>query len=175
MRALIALAAHLLFARVPLLQTPPPLGRHTHKELRRTTWINDSEVQWHGLEPHKPDWADTSRFLAYSLAKPGGGGLYVAFNTSHLAQVVALPRWPGRVWQLVVDTSRVAPYDVLVPDERLPGEEVAAQRASMEMWKLEHCYPMLPRSCIVMESAEEGAKPAMPQHRKRPSSPEGVA
>jgi isoamylase len=66
---------------------------------------------------------------------------------------------------------QVAPFDVLVADERLPEEEVAAQRASMEMWKLEHCYPMLPYSSIVMESLPEDAKPAMPPHRKRGEAP----
>ncbi len=66
---------------------------------------------------------------------------------------------------------QVAPFDVLVPDERLPEEEVAAQRASMEMWKLEHCYPMLPYSSIVMESLPEDAKPEMPPHRKRGEAP----
>lgn len=141
--------------------------RKAHKELRRTEWINDSQVQWHGITPHKPDWSETSRFLAYTLSKPeGGGGLYIAFNTSHLPQVVELPKWPGRVWQLIVDSSKVAPYDVLVADERLPAEEVAAQRAALEMWKLEHCYPMLPRSTIIMESVPEGVRPPMPPHRK---------
>lgn len=62
---------------------------------------------------------------------------------------------------------QVAPFDVLVADERLPEEEVAAQRASMEMWKLSHCYPMLPWSCIVMESVAELDIPGMPQHRKK--------
>ncbi|KAI3435670.1 hypothetical protein D9Q98_001728 [Chlorella vulgaris] len=143
--------------------------RHKHKELRRSSWINDSEVQWHGTEPAKPDWTEASRFLAYTLGKPGGGGLYIAFNSSHLPQVVQLPRWPGRVWQLVADTSKVAPFDVLVADDQLPEEEVAAQRASMDMWKLEHCYPMLPWSSVVLESVPEAAKSAMPQHRKQGS------
>lgn len=50
------------------------------------------------MTPNTPDWSDTSRFLAYSLKKPGGGGLYIAFNTGHLPQVGA---GPGRMggWQ----------------------------------------------------------------------------
>lgn len=63
--------------------------------------------------------------------------------------------------------SQVAPFDVLVADERLPAEEVTAQRASMEMWKLGGLYPMLPYSSIVMESVPEAAKPAMPEHRRK--------
>ena len=48
-------------------------------------------------------------------------------------------------------------------DERLPAEEVAAQRASMEMWTLAHRYPMLPWSVVVMESvpaAQQAARGA---------------
>ena len=72
--------------------------RRSHRELRRRTWITDAEVEWHGVAAGSPpDWTDASRFLAYSLRKPapaGGaapgssaGGLYIAFNSSHLAQV----------------------------------------------------------------------------------------
>ena len=165
-----------IFALLPpgstLPACPPtclPLSpcRHSHKELRRTTWIHDGEVQWHGPEVGAPDWTESSRFLAYSLRKPDGGGLYIAFNSGHTAQVggwvggwvggqggqgsggaagwvellrlgvrgfysttptpeadslggtllpavpllclqvVQLPKWPGRVWQLVSDTSKV--------------------------------------------------------------------
>lgn len=67
----------------------PPISRcrRSHKELRRTSWIHDGDVEWHGVTPNTPDWSETSRFLAYSLKKPGGGGLYIAFNASHQAQV----------------------------------------------------------------------------------------
>lgn len=57
-----------------------------------------------------------------------GGGLYVAFNTSHLPKILALPKWGGRVWQPVVDTSKLAPFDCLMPDEVLSQKEVRAER-----------------------------------------------
>lgn len=60
----------------------------------------------------------------------------------------------------------MAPFDVLVADDRLPAEEVAAQRASMEMWKISGLYPMLPYSSVILESVPEGAKPQMPPHRR---------
>ncbi len=63
--------------------------------------------------------------------------------------------------------SQVAPFDVLVADERLPAEEVAATRAAMEYWKLEHAYAMLPRSTVIFESVPEDSRPRMPEHRKR--------
>lgn len=80
----------------PHSSTPPPHPthfRHAHKELRRSTWVQDGEVEWHGTEPGKPDWTETSRFLAYTLKKPSGGGLYIAFNSSHLPEVRRRAGW----------------------------------------------------------------------------------
>lgn len=56
---------------------------------------------------------------------------------------------------------------MLVADDQLPAEEVEAQRASMESWKLEHCYAMLPWSSVVLESVPEGGRAVMPHHRKK--------
>lgn len=84
------------------------MRRKSLPELRRQGYIGGGDMEWHGLVPHKPDWSDTSRFLAFTLRTEEGGGLYVAFNTSHLPQLVELPKWGGgRVWQPVVDTSKV--------------------------------------------------------------------
>ncbi len=55
----------------------------------------------------EPDWSETSRFLAWSLPKAGGGGLYIAFNAGHTPVVAELPVWEGRVWQPVADTGKV--------------------------------------------------------------------
>ncbi len=41
-------------------------------------------------------------------------------RAAHLPKVLRLPKYPGRVWQAVVDTSKVAPYDFLVADEVRP-------------------------------------------------------
>lgn len=45
--------------------------------------------------------------MAWSTGDGQGGGVYVAFNASHKAQVVELPHWPGLAWRLVADTSKV--------------------------------------------------------------------
>ena len=151
--------------------------RKAHKELRRSTYVSDSDVEWHGVVPGEPDWDETSRFLALTFKKTttsksssssagGGGGLYIAFNTSHVAQMVQLPKWEGRVWQPVVDTGKAAPYDVLMADERLPEVEVKAAKAAAAMWTLEHVYPMLPWSCVVLESIPAGSQVEMPEERR---------
>ena len=44
--------------------------------------------------------------MAFTLSNPSGG-LYIAFNSSHLPTVVQLPFWQGRVWQPLADTGKV--------------------------------------------------------------------
>lgn len=49
--------------------------RHKHPELRRTSYVTDNDIQWHGEAAFKPDWSDSSRLVAYTLKKqaPAGG------------------------------------------------------------------------------------------------------
>lgn len=97
--------------------------------------MNDGEIQWHGDAPNEPDWSESSRLVAYTLRQPGGqSGLYVAFNASHLPRVVQLPEWHGRAWAPVFDTSKVAPFDALIPDEELGEEEVKEVRGGSAFW-----------------------------------------
>eukprot|EP00879_Flechtneria_rotunda_P004985 GHRR01005261.1.p1 GENE.GHRR01005261.1~~GHRR01005261.1.p1 ORF type:complete len:888 (+),score=273.41 GHRR01005261.1:539-3202(+) len=131
--------------------------RHRHPELRRTTYVNDNDIQWHGEAAFTPDWSDSSRLVAYTLKKhtPNGGGLYVAFNTGHLPKVVELPQWPGRAWQAVIDTSKLAPFDILIPDEHLAPEEAKQSQLAASMWTGSGYYSLLPWSCCVLESVPE--------------------
>jgi isoamylase len=146
--------------------------RAARPALRRAAYVGEGDVTWHGVDPDEPDWTDASRFLAFSLPEDAaGGGLYAAFNASHLPAVPRLPAREGRAWVPLVDTGKAAPYDVLVADERLPAEEAAAARAALEGWTLEGAYPMLPWSCIVLESAPREGRPAMPAARRAAAAP----
>lgn len=58
--------------------------------------------------------------------------MYVAFNTSHTPKVVELPNWHGRAWQLVADTGKLTPFDILIPDADLAPEE-AKQVSTTQM------------------------------------------
>ncbi|KAG1669600.1 hypothetical protein FOA52_006373 [Chlamydomonas sp. UWO 241] len=129
--------------------------RRRHPQLTRSSYVKDGEVQWHGLEPYQPDWSETSRLVAFTLRHPTEGGLYVAFNTSHKPRVVILPKWEGRVWMPMIDTSRLSPYDCLVADEALSEAEVQAARSAQAMWTASGQAPLLPWSCVVMESVRE--------------------
>ena len=129
--------------------------RKMHPELQRTQYVNDRDIQWHGVSPNEPDWSDSSRLVAYSLEDYRGGGLFVAFNTAHLPKMLSLPKRAGRVWQQLVDTSKLAPYDILIPDEELSAADINEARSVSAMWTAEHTYPLLPWSCIILESVPE--------------------
>ena len=81
--------------------------RRTHAELRRSSFVHAGAIAWHGKLPNEPDWTEESRLVAYTLSNSSGGGLYIAFNTSHKAQIVQLPLWPNRTWQLISDSGQV--------------------------------------------------------------------
>ena len=44
-------------------------------------------------------------------------------------------------------------------DQALSADALAAAHSALSMWTLEHCFPMLPYSAIVMESVPEGDMP----------------
>jgi hypothetical protein len=77
--------------------------RRRHPELRRGAY---GGLDFHGAAPGAPDLSEASRLVAWSTGDGAGGGVYVAFNASHKAQVVELPHWPGRAWRLVADTGK---------------------------------------------------------------------
>lgn len=58
------------------------------------------------------------------------------------------------------------PLDFLQADEALDKSAVAAAHSAMAMWTLEHCYPMLPYSAVVLESVAESEVP--PAHLPLP-------
>lgn len=91
-----------------LISGNPLSSRRTHAELQRSSFVHAGAVAWHGKVPNKPDWSEESRLVAYTLSNNTGGGLYIAFNTSHKAQIVQLPLWPNRAWQLISDSGQVS-------------------------------------------------------------------
>ena len=82
--------------------------------------------------------------------------------------MLQLPRWEGREWSPVFDSARLAPYDALVADDELPAEEVAAARAAAAMYAQEHAWPVLPWSCVVLESVPAGTVGGAERARAKP-------
>ncbi|XP_042055406.1 isoamylase 1, chloroplastic-like [Salvia splendens] len=103
-------------------------------------------LQWHGHAPGVPDWSDTSRFVAFTLIDSVKRELYIAFNASHVAVVVALPERPGYKWEPLVDTGKPAPYDFLAND--IPNREVTVQQYAHFLDN--NLYPMISYSSIVL-------------------------
>ncbi len=75
--------------------------RKKQPELKRSGFLTDADVVWHGKEPGKPDWSDEGRFLACVLKAPHP--LYIAFNASPESVRITLP--PG-AWKEVVRTDK---------------------------------------------------------------------
>ena len=124
--------------------------------LRLAAHPKGDQITWHGLMPGAPDWAETSRLVAFTLSEGGGGGkawpqLYIAFNAGHLPATLQLPGpGEGRRWRLALDSALPPPFD-------LPAEDVSAERR--EAAEAQHAalaqaglYTLLDRSCMVAES-----------------------
>ncbi len=105
--------------------------RKRHSALRRRSYLRGSgpsgqfrpDVIWHGVEPFKPDFSAHSRTLAFTLDGTQTGrepdrDFYVACNAWVQSIPFRIPRAPnGKCWRRVIDTSLVAPLDILGLDE----------------------------------------------------------
>ncbi|WOL19778.1 hypothetical protein Cni_G28580 [Canna indica] len=120
--------------------------RHECESLGLVDFPTADRLQWHGHQPGKPDWSETSRFIAFSMSDLVKGEIYVAFNTSHLPVMISLPKRPGYRWEPLVDTSKTAPYDFLSDD--LPDRAVAIKQYAHFLDS--NLYPMLSYSSIVL-------------------------
>ena len=80
--------------------------RKQRPELLRRSFMDNGAMSWHGVTPYEADWSEETRLVAFTVSSPSQGGLYCAFNTSHKAQTLQLPHWPGLVWQPLMDTGK---------------------------------------------------------------------
>ncbi|KAI3443448.1 hypothetical protein Pfo_000113 [Paulownia fortunei] len=120
--------------------------RHECESLGLNDFPTAERLQWHGHAPGMPDWSDTSRFVAFTLIDSVKGELYIAFNASHVAVTVALPKRPGYRWEPLVDTGKPAPFDFLSDD--IPDREIASRQYAHFLDN--NLYPMLSYSSIIL-------------------------
>ncbi|MBA0841796.1 hypothetical protein Goarm_001658 [Gossypium armourianum] len=118
--------------------------RRECESLRLNDFPTAERLQWHGHTPGKPDWSDTSRFVAFTLIDSVKGEIYVAFNTSHLPVTITLPDRPGYRWEPLVDTSKPAPFDFL--SNEVPERDIAIKQYAHFLDA--NLYPMLSYSSI---------------------------
>ena len=64
---------------------------------RRTAFLTDKDISWHGHTPHTPDWGPTSRFIAYTQE-----GFYLAFNAHYAPTDITLPEGS---WHALINTA----------------------------------------------------------------------
>jgi len=123
--------------------------------LRLRAHPTGSQVAWHGAEAGAPDWAETSRLVAFSLAEGEGApaALYAAFNASHLPVTLALPSaGAGRRWRLAMDTSLPPPFDMPAPDV---AAELRAAAEAQHVSLGSNLYLLLDRSTLLLESVAD--------------------
>ncbi len=75
--------------------------RKTHPELRKTRFLNNQDIDWHGLKPFQPDWSPQSRFVACSYKS--SPRIYFAFNADFKPQEIWLPE--GK-WKEILRTDK---------------------------------------------------------------------
>jgi isoamylase/glycogen operon protein len=88
--------------------------RKTHPILRRTTFLSQKDVTWHGLEPFKPDWNSDIRFVSFTLKdlQYDEDYLLIVFNAHHHHQTIKIPPPPyAKKWRWVINTANPSPTD----------------------------------------------------------------
>ncbi len=96
--------------------------RIKHIILRRSEFLQDADICWHGILPGKPDWSQESKFVAYTLKDHESGyDLYIAFNADHEVAAVSLPELAsGLCWHRIVNTALLAPEDIVEEADAKP-------------------------------------------------------
>jgi glycogen operon protein len=108
--------------------------RNRHSTLRRARFVEvsragePSAIRWFGTDAREPDWNDlSSRVLCFTIdgVREDEAPLHVMINMADQPIALPLPEAPaGRAWHRIVDTSRVAPDDIV---ERRDARPVGRQ------------------------------------------------
>ncbi len=116
---------HFVRALIALRKRHPSLQRSHFFSGEPTQGAELEDVLWHGTELGAPDWGDPeARSLGFTLAPTCEHEdlLHVIVNMDAQAQVFELPVLPSVHWYLALDTSEVAPLDILAPVDQIRVE-----------------------------------------------------
>ncbi len=135
-----------------------------YRKAHRIVHTNDfleggSEILFHGVLPHQPDWSPESRSLGVEIKgiekekiRQKKRDLYLYFNAYWGALDLHLPPLPeGYLWYRVIDTDRESPEDF--PDD---PEPLADQLH----------YRIAPRSCLLLEGREASVSEPIPHSKE---------
>jgi isoamylase len=95
--------------------------RRAHPVLRKEDFYTDADIKWFAPNGAAPLWADPwqKSFACLILGKTEPD-LFLLFNADARSVDFYLPALPaGKIWRLVVDTSRAAPDDLFDPGKEL--------------------------------------------------------
>ena len=85
------------------------------QELSLIELMHLQQVQYHGVQLHRPDWGPNSRSLAFTAFTPGGKlMLYMAMNAYFEALEFEIPERTGvqAPWRRWIDTFLQSPDDI---------------------------------------------------------------
>ncbi len=111
--------AKLLIARRSMRNTD-----HAAKRTSLTTLISQSRHAWHGIQPLKPDWSDSSHLIALGAELPADGlFVHLILNAHWEPHEVTLPDCHnGQPWRRWIDTSLESPDDIIAWESARPIE-----------------------------------------------------
>ncbi len=100
-------------------------GRMTFKSMYSLAdAIKENRVIWHGVEPDKPDWSDTSHSIGMTVYSDSHNAYYYMFVNAYWEglhiKIPNVPKSPHQKWLRVVDTSLPPPEDVHADAKALP-------------------------------------------------------
>jgi glycogen operon protein len=122
------------------------------------TSLNDllsrARIEWHGIQPRRPDWSDHSHALALTFQRPNARyALHALLNAYWEPLVFQLPPPPtGRPWRRCIDTSADAPYDIRPLEEALDVEQT---RYHMQSRSIVFLVSRLERATAASSAAPE--------------------
>ena len=131
--------------------------RQTSKLYRdRAYWFEpgDTNIVWHGVQLHQPDWGDQSHSIAFELVdsenEDNTEHLFIVLNAYWEPLDFQLPHLPaGRRWARLVDTAQPSPEDFAEPPVSLDEGQ--------------HTYLCSSRSAVVLieQSVTQGGNSVM--------------
>jgi isoamylase len=83
--------------------------RTEHSILHLDRFLDDQDIQWHGIAPLHPDWENDLPVIAFSLSDTNASySLYIAFNASSDEVTFTVPRG---AWKVIANTANPSPSD----------------------------------------------------------------
>lgn len=97
------------------------LFRKQHPSLRKTEFLTNQDIDWHGQQPFTPAWEKDNNLIAFVLKDKKEKDLYIAFNASSHELMLTLPHPPlHKLWHGIVNTYASSPYDFVEENNAMP-------------------------------------------------------